>query len=126
MPVERMYFNDNYLDGLLYTGGGFQSLETLDINYNRNLTSEFPNAFADMPALDTLEIHDTNITSTVPLPDEPWPALANLIITGTGGLCGRLPQVCQKAYCDVIYDFQDCSRMPEQLLTSQHAPQVEQ
>jgi len=111
--LERAYFNDNHFDSVSFTGGGFESLVQLDLHYNRNMTGDFPAAFASIPQLAALMIHDTNLTSTVPLPSGPWPAIENLVVSGTGGLCGPLPSVCseEKVYCDVILDFPPCDKL---------------
>merc|ERR1712040_31991 len=81
----------------------------LDFHYNRNMTGEFPAALASIPQLADLMIHDTNLTSTVPLPNA-WPAIQDLIVSGTGGLCGPIPSVCsnEKVCCDVHTNFLPC------------------
>merc|ERR1719203_1567960 len=111
--LERAYFNDNHFDSVGYTGGGFESLVQLDFHYNRNMTGEFPAALASIPQLADLMIHDTNLTSTVPLPTGPgtWPAIQDLVVSGTGGLCGPIPSVCsERVYCDVTMSFPPCDQ----------------
>jgi len=116
--LERIYMNDNHLDSVCYFGGGFEKLETLNFMYNRNCSGEFPAAFSEIPNLQTLSLHDTNLTSSKPLPNGPWPKLENLIITGTGNICGPFPAACdeEEVYCDVKYttitSFPDCPPTP--------------
>merc|ERR1712137_1182200 len=83
---------------------------------NWNMTGEFPAALASIPQLADLMIHDTNLTSTVPLPSA-WPAIQDLIVSGTGGLCGPIPSVCsnEKVYCDVHTNFLPCEEAASEL-----------
>merc|ERR1711920_396939 len=91
----------NMLDSVTYSGGGFEKLLELKFIYNRNLTSTFPAGFASIPNLMQLEMHDTHLRGNVPA--GPWSSLQLLLISGTGGLCGEVPQKCAEdgVHCDL-------------------------
>jgi len=91
----------NYLDGLEYSGGGFPNLFELNFIYNRNLTAQFPAGLAEVPKLRRFEIHDTNLSGMVP--KEPWHSIELMLISGTGGLCGHVPEACglPDVHCDL-------------------------
>merc|ERR1712014_422072 len=73
--------------------------------YNRNMTGHFPPGLGDLPALRRLEMHDTHLRGNVPA--GPWSSLQLLLISGTGGLCGRVPPKCAEegVYCDLSRGF---------------------
>merc|ERR1712228_3034 len=91
----------NMLDEVCYHGGGFQELERLSMIYNRNMTGLFPQGLQELPALRRLEMHDTHLRGNVPA--GPWTSLQLLLISGTGGLCGEVPQKCAEdgVHCDL-------------------------
>jgi len=104
--LEVILAHDNHFDSVSYHGGGFSELRHLDFNYNRNMSGLVPcEPLSKLPQLQTLAIHDTNLTG--PCFNGPWPAMATLIITGTGGLCGPHPDVCSRkgVFCDVPLDY---------------------
>jgi len=109
--LQTVFAHDNHFDSVAYHGGGFRSLQTMDFMYNRNMSGVFPPAFAEVPRLRSLQIHDTNLTGPLP---EGWPKIENLVITGTGGLCGPLPSACSRkgVFCDVINNFPNCPPAP--------------
>ena len=61
--LKEASFDNNHLDAIdnpppPFTGG-FENLKSLNFNYNRNMTCNFPSAIAFMPKLDHVNIHDT-------------------------------------------------------------------
>merc|ERR1712060_241379 len=102
MPKLRyLSVHHNMLDEVCYHGGGFQELERLSMIYNRNMTGLFPQGLGELPALRRLEMHDTHLRGNVPA--GPWSSLQLLLISGTGGLCGKVPQKCAEdgVHCDL-------------------------
>merc|ERR1712228_742075 len=102
MPKLRyLSVHHNMLDEVCYHGGGFQELERLSMIYNRNMTGLFPQGLGELPALRRLEMHDTHLRGNVPA--GPWSSLQLLLISGTGGLCGEVPQKCAEdgVHCDL-------------------------
>merc|ERR1712039_891435 len=95
--------HNNMLDEVCYHGGGFPELERLSMIYNRNMTGRFPPGLGELPALRRLEMHDTHLRGNVPA--GPWSSLQLLLISGTGGLCGRVPPKCAEegVYCDLSH-----------------------
>merc|ERR1712113_652684 len=102
MPKLRyLSVHHNMLDEVCYHGGGFPELERLSMIYNRNMTGRFPPGLGELPALRRLEMHDTHLGGNVPA--GPWASLQLLLISGTGGLCGEVPQKCAEegVHCDL-------------------------
>merc|ERR1712060_206305 len=92
MPKLRyLSVHHNMLDEVCYHGGGFQELERLSMIYNRNMTGLFPQGLQELPALRRS------------VPAGPWTSLQLLLISGTGGLCGEVPQKCAEdgVHCDL-------------------------
>jgi len=92
----------NMLDEFCYYHtGGFSSLNRLSVIYNRNMTGMLPQALSTLPQLRRLEMHDTHVRG--PAPSGSFPSLQLLLISGTGGLCGSVPQTCNHAdvHCDL-------------------------
>merc|ERR1712060_906203 len=69
--------------------------------YNRNMTGLFPQGLGELPALRRLEMRDTHLRGSVPAGS--WTSLQLLLISGTGGLCGEVPQKCAEdgVHCDL-------------------------
>jgi len=117
--LQTILAHDNHFDSVCYNGGGFPELTTLDMKYNRNMSGVFPSEpLSKLPKLRFLAIHDTNLTG--PVFNGPYPSMENLIISGSGDLCGPHPDVCDRdgVFCDIppIYPFPDCEEKKQKLI----------
>jgi len=92
----------NMLDEFCYYHkGGFPSLTRLSVIYNRNMTGMLPQAISTLPHLRRLEMHDTHVRGSSP--SGTFSSLQLLLISGTGGLCGKIPATCShpEVHCDL-------------------------